>query len=752
MNAIDLQTFGLALVLGCGGASAPAAAPPGDPPADTQPREIVVEPETIVGQSRYPSAPRQDVVDDIHGVSVADPYRWLEDPSSEETKRWLAANDALTRNKLAALPQRAALVDRFRELFYIDAISAPMKRGKRYFYTRRHKQKEKSIVYWKQGENGTEQVLLDPNAMSADGHISLGGWSVTLDGTKVAYKLKANNADEATMYVRDVATGQDSAVDVIEGARYAGASWTPKGDGFYYTWLTTDPNVPVDERPGYQEVRFHRLGADPKADEVIFPRSGSPQVWLGAGVSRDGRWLVLSASHGWNANDVYVKDLRKKPKPRADVAIDPALPVRERMKQEAEARGFDVLIYGRDATFDVDVWKDRFYIHTNDGAPKYRVYKVDPRRANRDQWVEIVPEGDTPIESASVVGNHLVLHYLRNAYTDIEVRKLDGKLVRKIELPGIGSAGLGGDPDLDEAYYSFSSFTQPGQIYKTSIKRGASSLWAQIEIPADTSNVAVTQTWFASKDGTKVPMFVVHRKDVKLDGTNPTLLFGYGGFNVSMEPGFSSTAVVWLEHGGVYAVANLRGGGEFGEDWHRAGMLANKQNVFDDFAAAAEHLIREGYTSADKLAITGGSNGGLLVGAAMTQRPELYRAVVCGVPLLDMVRYHLFGSGRTWIPEYGTAEDPEQFKVLHAYSPYHHVKQGVEYPALLMMAADADDRVDPMHARKFTAAVQWAAKGDRPHWIRVETNSGHGGADLVKQAVDKYADQYAWLMWQLGME
>jgi prolyl oligopeptidase len=746
----------LCLVAACGGTS-PATVTPTTDPVAVGPKQIDMPAETIEGESKYWPSPRQDVADEIHGVNVPDPYRWLEDPTQDDVQKWMKANDDMTRTALSQLPQRQALHARFTELFYLDSISSPTKRGKRYFYTRRHKDKEKSIVYWKEGEKGEEKVLLDPHLMSADGTTSLGGWYPTYDGKNVAYKLKANNADESVMYLRNVQTGEDSKVDVIEGVKYSGASWTPKGDGFYYTYLPKGPDISVAERPGYAEVRFHKVGTDPKTDELVFPHTGSAQTFVGGGVSRDGRYLLVYVSHGWNATDVYFKDLRKKKKRKSKKkapATQPTaeLPLRERMRAEAEARGFQTLAFGKEFTYGVTVWKNNFYVLTNEDAPKYRAFKVNPKRPERAKWKEILPESDTPIDGLDVVGNHLVVHYIRNAYTDIEIRKLNGKLVRKVALPGIGTAGLGGEPDDDEAYYSYNSFTQPWQIFKTSIKKGTSELWAEVKIPVDTSNMEVKQVWFDSKDGTKIPMFIVHQKGIALDGTNPTLLYGYGGFNVNMRPRFSSSAVTWIENGGVYALANLRGGGEFGEDWHKAGMLLNKQNVFDDFIGAAEHLIRENYTSPDKLAIQGGSNGGLLVGAAMTQRPELYRAVVCAVPLLDMVRFHLFGSGKTWVPEYGSAEDAEQFKVLHGYSPYHHVKEGVEYPALLMMAADADDRVDPMHARKFTAAVQWAAKGDRPHLIRIERHSGHGGADLVKQNVEKYADQYAFLMWQLGMK
>jgi prolyl oligopeptidase len=377
--------------------------------------------------------------------------------------------------------------------------------------------------------------------------------------------------------------------------------------------------------------------------------------------------------------------------------------------------------------------------------------KVSAEAPAREKWKELVAEDDERVlDEIQIRGGHLIFSYLENAHSAMDVRKLDGTFVRKVELPTIGASfGMKGDPDRDEAYYSFMSFTTPRQIYKTSIKTGKTELWQEANVPIDASPYKVDQVWYESKDGTKVSMFLVHRKDIEMDGSTPFLLYGYGGFNVNMRPYFRSSIYPWLEAGGAYAVPNLRGGGEYGEEWHRDGMLENKQNVFDDFIAAAEHLISEGYTTSDRLAIAGGSNGGLLVGAAMTQRPDLFEAVICSVPLLDMVRYHKFGSGKTWMPEYGNPDKAEDFAYLHKYSPYHHVEKNTDYPAMLMLSADSDDRVDPMHARKFTAQVQYASSSAQPAIMRIEQNAGHGGGDMVKKYVEKYADQYAFLMQQL---
>ena len=719
--------FAIAVLAGCsGGKSSTPATLPVDP-----------EPELATMTMSQPEAPaakpwpatRADLVSDaVHGKQIKDPYRWLEAERAPEVQQWMDAQDAFTRGELAKLPGRAELIERLKKLFYYDAISAPAHRKGRFFYTRKHADKEKTIVYWKQGETGAEQVLFDPNTWSTDGSVGLGGWWPSLDGKYVAYAKKQNNSDETVTHVREVATGKDLP-DVLPGTKYSGASWTPDGKGFYYTWVPpVSEQVTVADRPGFAEVRFHALGKDPATDSIVHPATKNPQSFIGGGISRDGHWLVVSIQHGWNSTDVYFKDARK------------------------PAAKWTPLVEKVDATYDVTIWRDRFYVTTNEGAPRYRVFAVDPKQPARAKWKEIVPESDATLESTSVIGEKLVLTYLRNAATEIEVHALDGKLVRKLELPPLGTAtGVTGNPDEDTGYIAYSSFTVPQVIYKTSIKSGKATEWARVTLPIDTAGMETEQVFYPSKDGTKISMFIIRPKGAKRDGKNPTILYGYGGFNVNLTPGFASSRAVWIERGGVYAIPNLRGGGEYGEDWHRAGMLLKKQNVFDDYIAAAEYLIKEGWTSPRHLAISGGSNGGLLVGAAMTQRPDLFRAVICAVPLLDMIRYHLFGSGKTWIPEYGSADDPEQFAAIYAYSPYRRVVDAgpQKYPALLMDAADHDDRVDPMHARKFIAAVQANQTADLPVLLRIERNAGHGGADMVKQQVERVADQLAWLGQQL---
>jgi prolyl oligopeptidase len=708
--------------------------------ACTSSKDVIREEAKVTTEAapRHPPTRSEQVVETLHGVEVADPYRWLEEEKAPEVQAWMDAQDAYARQFLSGIEGRQSLKQRFTELFYVEAYGTPvirlLKDGKgqplrRLFYMRTHTDKEKAILYVRDGETGPERVLIDPNAWTEEGTVSLGTWFPAWDGQKVAFKRKPNAADEATLHVIDVASGTWSDIDVIEGAKYASPSWTPDGKGFYYEYLPSDPSIRVDERPGYTEIRFHVLGTDPKTDRLVHPRTGDPKTFLAQSLSRDGAHLMVYVLRGWSENDIYIQQVGKE-------------------------QGFRPLVKGEGAKYMAQVSRGQLYVVTNEGAPNQRVFRAPVGNAARKNWKEIIPERkDATLVGTRLVGGHIVSQYLKNAFSEITLHTLDGKFVRNLELPGIGSAGLpSGLEDHDVLFFDYSSFTTPRQVYRSTVKGQQPELWARVQLPIDPSPYMVDQVWYPSKDGTKVSMFLVHRKDLPKDGSHPTLLYGYGGFDISLTPNFRSSIYPWLEAGGVYAIANLRGGGEYGKAWHDAGRLEQKQNVFDDFIAAAQFLAAEGYTRPDRLAIWGGSNGGLLVGAAMVQRPELFGAVLCAVPLLDMVRYHLFGSGRTWIPEYGSAEDPAQFRYLHAYSPYHHVTPGTKYPALLMLAADHDDRVDPMHARKFTAFVQNATVSDAPAIIRIERDAGHGGADQVRKAIEQYADQFAFLFHLFGMK
>ncbi|MEB2312884.1 MAG: prolyl oligopeptidase family serine peptidase [Sorangiineae bacterium] len=677
----------------------------------------------------YPATRRDDVRETLHGVTVSDPYRWLEDEKSPEVRAWMAAEDAFARERLARLPGRDGFRTRLAELFYAEAMGTPRRFGSRFFFMRRPPKSEKWIVYVREGKTGRERVLLDPNTWSTDGSRSLGSWSVSWDGKKVAYGVRANNSDEATLHVRDVGTGAESTIDVIEGAKYAYPRWSAKSDAFYYTWVPPVGAVSVADRPGYAELRRHRLGEAPQQDVTVREPTRDASTFLYPALDKSGRWLFAYVEHGWSGTDIFFQDLREPPAKRA-------------WKRLTDAK---------DGSFSVIAHRDRFILFTNAGAPTFRVLRVEPSHPAREDWKELVPaRPDATLESVTLVGGKLSLKYLVDVVSRLELRDLDGKLIREVALPGLGTASsLVGDPDDDLAYFAYESFTEPPIIFETSVKTGAQSVFYETKLPITPARFVAEQVKFRSKDGTSVPMFVIHAKEAKRDGANPTILYGYGGFQVAETPSFSSSIYPWLEQGGVYVIANLRGGSEYGEEWHRAGMRRKKQNVFDDFIAAAESLTRLGWTAPAHLAARGASNGGLLVGAAVTQRPDLFGAALCGVPLLDMLRYHRFGSGKTWTEEYGSADDAEDFRALYAYSPYHHVVRGTNYPPLLMLSADSDDRVDPMHARKFVAALQDASTGGEV-LLRIEKHAGHGGADLVKASVEKLADEYAFAWAKLG--
>ncbi|HEY3500607.1 MAG TPA: prolyl oligopeptidase family serine peptidase [Polyangiaceae bacterium] len=673
----------------------------------------------------YPASRRAEVVDRLHGVELRDPYRWLEDEKSPEVQAWMKAQDDFARGILKGLPKRAELAQRFRELFDIEHIGVPFKRGKRYFWARKEVGKDKHAVLVRDGKRGEPRVLLDPNTWSTDASVSLGSYGISWNGKYVAYQVKRNNSDEAILEILDIDTGK-KLPEVIDGAKYTWrVAWNEKGSGFYYTKVPpVGGAVTVADRPGYAEIRYHELGSDPARDPVVHEATRDPTTFHYGDLSRDGRYLIASVRHGWISSDVYFQDLHEKPKPV-----------------------WKPLIAGQPHIYAVEVHRGRFYVVTNEGAPNWRIFRVDPAKPERASWTEIVPERkDTIIDALSIVGGRLGLVTIKDVALRLEVRALDGKLAYDVALPEPGSVSeLIGNEDDDEAHYQFESFGRPPEVHAISIRSGKSELRTTTRVPVDATRVLTEQRFATSKDGTRVPYFVIRDKNRQLDGSAPLLLNGYGGFSQSLTPSFAASAFPWIEQGGVYVVANLRGGSEYGERWHEAGMRHNKQNVFDDYIAVAEDLIAQRYTRADRLVLRGRSNGGLLVGTALTQRPELFRAVICGVPLLDMLRYHLFGSGKTWISEYGSADDAAEFRTLYAYSPYQHVKDGVRYPSLLLSSADSDDRVDPMHARKFAAALQHSSAGG-PVLLRIQHNAGHGGADKIQELVDERADEYAFAL------
>jgi prolyl oligopeptidase len=588
------------------------------------------------------------------------------------------------------------------------------------------------VLYVRDSLNGSDRVLVDANSLAADGTIALDWFQPSENGKYVAYGTSPSGSEMSTLHVIESKAGE-ILPDTIERTRAASIAWLHDNSGFYYTRYPKKGEVPPGQEMYNRHVYFHLLGSPVETDNAIFGEGRGPEDWPGVSLSNDGRWLLINVSEGWTKSELFLMDLK------SDKA-----PIR--------------LTTGKNFLYSADIYDGKVYITSNEDAPRYRVFVTDAGNFDREAWKEIIPQSDAVLQGAAVFGGKLVAQYEQNASSQVKTFDLDGKKLNDIALPAIGTVySSGGKWNRDEVFYGFQSFTFAPSIYRYDLKDGSTSLWTKVDAPSiEASAYDVQQEWFNSKDGTRVPMFVVHKKGLQKNGKNPTLLTAYGGFNVSLTPTFSRTAYLWMEHGGIYAVANLRGGAEFGEDWHRAGMLDKKQNVFDDMIAAAQHLISEKYTDKQHLAIQGGSNGGLLMGAMITQRPDLFRAVVCQVPLLDMLHYQDFQIAKLWIPEYGTAENPDQFKWLYAYSPYHHVKTGVEYPAILFMTADTDTRVDPMHAKKMTALMQAAAQNGsshtRPILLRIESKAGHGAGKPVTKQIEEFTDVYSFLFWQLGVK
>ncbi len=697
-----------------------AACRPEEAPSESRPVEIA--PQVDSGSDVRPDTRRDGIVDRLHGVDVADPYRWLE-VMDAPTQAWTTAQDRYARDWLAKVPGRAALRTAVRPLLEVESRSAPVRRGKLWFYSRRGPGEDKARHFVSDVGGGNERVLIDPSALGEA--VTVRGVMPSPGGRFVTFLRATNASDDATLVLRDVATGQDLDAP-IPGARYASPSWLPDESAFFYTGLSTDPEIAPPQRPGTASVRLHTVGSRPQFDERIYGPLGDNQSFLSGEVSPEGRWLVISRFREFSTTQIHVADLSAKA--RTFVPINP---------DESERATAQVL-------------GDRLLLHTNRDAPRFRVLELDLNNPAAP-WHEVVPQGAGTLEGIHISSDALTLQWLEKAHSRLEVRDLDGSNPRSLELPGRGTvAAIVGSPTQDDAFLYYASFADPPQWHHIRPATGERTLFWKQHTPIDTDRIEVDQVWVQSKDGTAVSMFVVHRDDTPLDGDRPTLLTGYGGFGVSLTPLFSPTAALWVEHGGIFAVPNLRGGGEYGESWHEAGRGPNKQNVFDDFIASAQWLIEHGWTRPGRLAIRGGSNGGLLVGAAMTQRPEMFGAVVCEVPLLDMVRYHLFGAGPTWIGEYGSSADPDQFATLFAYSPYHRVEQGAAYPPLLMNSADSDDRVDPNHARKFVAAMQWATPASHPALLRVESQSGHGGADSVKARIEHAVDTLSFLRATVG--
>ena len=679
-----------------------------------------------------PKAKIEPVVDDLHGQKITDNYRWLEDSASPETQEYVREELTYTRSVLDPLPGRQQIQERLTQLSSIGTIGAPQVAGPYYFYTRREGAQNQPVLLVREGVHGKDRALVDANQMASDGTVALDWWYPSDDGKYVAYGTSHSGSEESTLYVIETATGKLLS-DTIERTRFASVAWKKDNSGFYYTRHPRKGEVPEGEEVYHVKIFYHPLGKDSGNDPLIFGDKLGAQDMPGVQLADDDdRWLLISAAQGWAKTNLYLQDLQAGTAP-------------------VEVTG------GKDFVYGAEIFGGKLYILTNEDAPHYRVFVVDAANPKRENWKQIIPQNDAVLQNVSIFGGKLFTQYEKNASSQLRMFDLEGKPLGEIALPAIGTAaGIGGRWDRNEMFFGFQSFTVPASVYEVELASRKTELWDRVHAPIDPSAYEVKQLWFNSKDGAKVPMFVFHKKGIVLNGKNPVLLVGYGGFNVSLTPSFMASRFLWLEHGGVFAVANLRGGAEFGEEWHRAGMLENKQNVFDDFIAAAEYLIAQKYTDKDHLAIQGGSNGGLLMGVMMTQRPDLFRAVVCQVPLLDMLRYQNFQIAKLWIPEYGSADDPTQFQWLYAYSPYHHVKPGTEYPAILFMTADSDTRVDPMHAKKMAALMQAeAANGqsrERPILLRIETKAGHGAGKPIAKQIEEGVDIYSFLFWQLGVK
>jgi prolyl oligopeptidase len=679
----------------------------------------------------YPTSNKIGQVDIYHGIEVADPYRWLEDPDSEETKAWVEAQNQLTFGYLAQIPDREKIKQRVTQLWNYEKYGIPFKEGDRYFYFKNDGLQNQSVLYTLESLEATPQVLLDPNTLSEDGTVALSGLSISEDGKLMAYGLSSAGSDWVEWYVRDVETGKDFD-DHLKWVKFSGASWTHDRQGFFYSRYDEPNEATKHEDVNYfQKLFYHRLGTPQSEDVLIYHRPDRKEWGFSGGVTEDGRYLIISVWLGTESkNLVFYKDLE-----------DPNAEVVELISEFEASYGF------------IDNDNTTFWFRTDLDAPRGRVIAIDISNPSKENWQEIIPQTEETLEGVGLLNNQFVADYLKDARSQIKIFNLDGSCDREVILPGIGSAGgFGGKRYDTETFYTFTSFTTPATIYRYDMVTGESSIFRQPSVDFNPQDYETKQIFYHSKDGTKIPMFITHKRGLLLDGNNPTILYAYGGFNISLTPSFSVSNLVWMENGGVYAVPNLRGGGEYGEEWHQAGTKLKKQNVFDDFIAAAEWLIENQYTSSEKLAISGGSNGGLLVGACMTQRPDLFAAALPAVGVMDMLRFHKFTIGWAWCSEYGSAENEAEFKALYAYSPLHNLKPGTAYPATMITTADHDDRVVPAHSFKFAAALQEAHQGDNPVLIRIETKAGHGAGKPTSKIIEEIADRGSFLAEILKIE
>jgi prolyl oligopeptidase len=685
----------------------------------------------------YPKTKKIEFTDTYHGMKVPDPYRWLEDDNSAETKEWVKAENEITHAYLDNIPFRSKIRERLEKIWNFPRYGTPSKENKYLIFSKNDGMQNQSVLYIQDGLTGTPRVLLDPNKLSANGTVALGETAVSHDGKYFAYSIARAGSDWNEIYVMEIESGKLLA-DQIKWVKFSGISW--KGDGFYYSAYDAPANgQELSKKNEFHKVYFHKLGTGQDKDQLIYKNDNFPLRNYGASVTDDEQYLILSETTSTDGNQLYVKDLQKTSN-APGYATD-------------LMHGFVKINDGFEFEFNVvENIKGKLLIQTNQGAPRNRLILVDPANAAEKNWITIVPEQKDVLQSANVIGDRILTTYMKDASNKVYTYSLEGKLINEIALPGIGSlGGFTGKPEDKVSFYSFTSFTVPTTIYKYDILKNKSEVYSQPKIDFDAKEYVTKQVFYPSKDGTKIPMFLIYKKDLQRNGTNPVYLYGYGGFNISLTPAFSTARLIWLEKGGIIAIPNLRGGGEYGEAWHKAGTLLQKQNVFNDFIAAAEYLIKEKYTNSNKLAIAGGSNGGLLIGACMTQRPHLFKVALPAVGVMDMLRFHKFTIGWAWVGDYGSSDNAEQFEYLLKYSPLHNLRQGIAYPATLVTTADHDDRVVPAHSFKFAATLQEKNGGTNPTLIRIETQAGHGAGKPTSKQIDEWADVWAFTFKNLGM-
>jgi prolyl oligopeptidase len=679
----------------------------------------------------YPHTRRTDTVDTLHGLEVADPYRWLEDIDSEQTQAWIAAQNQLTFAYLDQIPSREKIRQRFTELWNYEKYTVPFKRGGRYFFTLNDGLQNQSVLYWLESLDAEPKALLDPNLLSEDGTIALTGYAVSDDGRHLAYGLSTSGSDWQEWRIREVDTGRDLD-DHLQWVKFSEASWTGDGRGFFYSRYDEPPEgVEYKGANYYHKLYYHCLGTSQASDELVYERPDHKEWGFAGYVTEDGRYLIITIWKGTHReNAVFYRDLATQDSPVVELLLD-----------------FDATYYfvGNDGPL--------FYFLTDLDAPMSRVISIDVTAPDRANWKEVLSESADALQSVSLVGDHFVALYLHDAHSRVQVLDTAGSPVRQVDLPGIGTVeGFYGRREDRETFYLFTGFTTPGTLYHYDVQTGTSTVFRQPEVGFDPGQYVTKQVFYPSRDGTRIPMFINHKVELELDGDTPTYLYGYGGFNIPQTPSFFVRNLVWMEMGGIFALANLRGGGEYGKPWHEAGMIRNKQNVFDDFIAAAEWLIENRYTRTPRLAISGRSNGGLLVGACLTQRPDLFGACLPIVGVLDMLRFHKFTIGWAWTSDFGSPDDPQEFQALLAYSPYHNVKPGTAYPPTLIATGDHDDRVFPAHSFKFAAALQEAQHGPAPTLIRIETKAGHGLGKPTDKLIEETSDLWSFLVHALKMD